>query len=179
MPFCRFLSKLPRAGLLRIKKAPQADIQLLKSGCEVHFYCGSALHHSQEALTINKQSHKQQSSTPIGLLNLLVSSHVWLTIILIRLDPTCRSLLAIDQRKHARPCCSTWSGAGFWMAGPGGSLAMLWLWRSLTQLLHHIIAAVYVCYNLALFGVYMCCSVRFAATFCHWICPYRHHAFTR
>ena len=36
MPFCRLLSKLPKAGLLRIKKTPQADIQLLKSGCEVH-----------------------------------------------------------------------------------------------------------------------------------------------
>ena len=32
---CSFMSKLPKAGVLRIKNAPKADVQLLKSGCEV------------------------------------------------------------------------------------------------------------------------------------------------
>ena len=38
------------------------------------------------------------------------------------------------------------------MASPGGSLAMLWLQRYPTQLLHHITAAFHACYSF----VYAC-----------------------
>ena len=32
---CRLVSKLPQAGLLRIKNSPQADVQLLQLACKV------------------------------------------------------------------------------------------------------------------------------------------------
>lgn len=75
MLFCRCLGKLPKAGLLRIKSAPEADIQLLVSGCEVHHLLAQHLitaeqHSSQQALA--------QADIEVAGLHLFVSRYAWL-----------------------------------------------------------------------------------------------------
>lgn len=121
MLFCRSLGKLPKAGLLRIKNAPKADIQLLVSGCEVHH---PLAHH-----VITAKQHSSQQAPAQAEIELLPFTHLsvvenWL---LNCSCLNCRNLLAIDLRRRARPCCSIWSGARCWIASLSASLAMLWL----------------------------------------------------
>lgn len=74
MLFCRSLSKLPKAGLLRIKNAHKADIQLLVSGCEVP-------HLLTERLITAKQHSSQQALAQAELEvtgSHLFVSHAWL-----------------------------------------------------------------------------------------------------